>query len=228
MKRLALALSAALLSACNQNLITPTTNGTQPAAGVTRISGIVAPTVTELTLTLPGVTTAPATMTPPAAGNTQQQFASFVLPLPSSLPDANLARFMYVFAPGTCKASLTGNTLARVAVADTLTSGAQALISQTNAVVSGVLQQTRRVLYLYSDRATYLRGTVTCQASSGGATSARVTGFELNLLRGWNRVLLTESYADDSKGSLYATTPRTTGNTSATELWQAEPLTSPR
>ena len=214
--------SAFALSACNQNTITATTQGTQATASVKRITGVVAPSVKDLNLTLPGLTLAPATITLPS--DTKQTYASFTLDLPGMLPDSAVTRFNTLFAPQGCKMNLTGNYLARVAVVDTLSSSGTDFISQTNATASGVLIKTQRVMYFYSDRATYLRGTVTCALASG--QGSRVTGFELNLLTGWNRVVLTESSQDDAKSTFYATTPRTSGNAASIELWQPAPTTT--
>ena len=78
---------------------------------------------------------------------------------------------------------------------------------------NGVTTRTQAT-YLYADRATYLRGTVRCPATSGGAD---VTGFELNLTAGWNRVLR----ADRSGQVIYATVSRDNGSNVTPELWKA-------
>lgn len=213
MKRLIL---AALLTACNATPVTETTTGTQGTAPVTRVSGELQQTVTSLHATI-GARYA-ATITPPAADSSGAvnplALATFTLPLPSTLQDAQLSRFYELFAAPTCTSALTGNTYARMHFLSVLNGPGDTPFSSAMTVTANGVTTRTQATYLYADRATYLRGTVRCPAASGGAD---VTGFELNLTAGWNRVLR----ADRAGQVIYATVSRDNGSNVTPELWKA-------
>jgi len=212
------------LASCHQvpDLV-PTTAGTQSAAPVSQMAGQVDQGVRVLALRI-GTEDLSATITPAAATSTGTSTtnSSFVLPLPQKVSDDSLTRFSALFL-NNCKGDLSGDYLARLYVAATLESGDKKLTAVSATKSSdGTLLSTTQVLYLYSDRTTYLRGLETCTAlAPSGTRTATQTGFELNLFAGWNRITLTTASADDSAGTLlYASTPRVAaGSATTAEVW---------
>lgn len=216
------------LSACNSAMeVTPTTEGKQLGAPVSRIAGEVKQTVSELHLDIAGKTiSATITPPPPLADGTPNTaaYSTFSLPLPTPLPDDTLTRFYTVFSPANCKRDLTGDFYARIHVVTALKGGETPYVSVNQVKANAAVTISNvQAAYIYSDRTTYLRGTVICQKSQSGATVQDVTGFELNLAPGWNRVLITQSLTDAQTTTTYATMTRSTTGTVGTvvssELW---------
>ena len=219
----ALPLVCAALSACTSPLtVTPTTGGQQPAAPVTRIEGQVPPRVVDVTAQVGNLRSA-GTVTPPApdANGTvnPSALATFAVPLPSAPEDAALTRFYELFSAPNCKQAVTGNLLARLHLLSVLGSTNGPLVSVNATQQGGVTTGRTQVAYLYADRSTYLRGTVTCPV----AGAQQLTGFELNVQAGWNRVVVSQGVDGAGAGRLYATAPRVTGGNAAPEVWSTAP-----
>ncbi len=218
-----LPLVCAALSACTSPLtVTPTTGGQQPAAPVTRIEGQVPQRVIDVAAQVGGVRSA-GTVTPPApdANGTvnPSALAAFAVPLPSAPEDAALTRFYDLFSAPSCKQAVTGNLLARLHLLSALDSASGPLVSVSAAQQGNVTTGRTQVAYLYADRATYLRGTVTCPV----AGAQQRTGFELNVQAGWNRVVISQGLNGADAGRLYATAPRVSGGNAAPEVWSTAP-----
>lgn len=223
MHRLFLLALPLLIASCTTTPVTPTTGGEAPTSAVTRINGDLNQTVTDLRLEIGGATAASATITLPPLnqdGSTNAAaYASFALPLPTSLGDEFLTRFYEVFSPGSCQQNLTGNFYARIHLVSQLQGTQGSYTSAAATQNNGATVSTAQVMYLYSDRQTYLRGTIICPAISD-IKSQDVTGFDLNLTAGWNRITRTDTVGATGDNHLYVTATRAASSgTVAAELW---------